>query len=200
MKPYVLITLFLIIVCSCTERKKKKEKTIQNVNQLLINYNKKDKTETNLTLSQIEQYSKNTDSLNKKEQLIEFRYPNRSRCGGLLYGYYYNDKLLLVDATEKGEFGYGNKRMYFKNDNLYKIVHKIHVADLNQFKGNYPSDLSKVHYHDTTYIIDLGTSLQFKKKHKGKIVSTKNDTIMINQLIKCGFEMKAELETERIKE
>jgi len=155
------------------------------------------------TESEVEKYVKTVDSLKNKNQLQKFFYPNMSYCGGALYGYYYQNKLVYIDAVYGGEFrNFSSRVVYFKDTIVYKIIYRQVLADWDKFIQKYPEASEKLMerkmtYTDTTFtIIPTVPAVHIITANK-KTVSKDIDSQFINQLLSCGKEMKKELETEK---
>lgn len=54
-----------------------------------------------MSASDIEAYAKTMDRLRAENNLVEVFYPNMSRCGGAVRGYYLNKQLVVIDADRK---------------------------------------------------------------------------------------------------
>ena len=158
------------------------------------------------TLSEKEntKYIKTIDSLIKKKELHKYSYPDMSACGGALDGYFYNGKLVYIDATYQGELGYSNRKIYLKDSLIYKIIYREHFAEWEKYYKNYPDDkyvfdASKMTYSDTLYTIILTNPIRFIKTSKKKIISKKINNKLLTELLTCTKEMKTELESMLIK-
>jgi hypothetical protein len=151
-----------------------------------------------LTAPEIDKYTESIDKLRAGNKLVKVFYPNMSFCGGGLYGYYLNKKLVLVDATYQAELGFSSKTYYIEHDNYVKIIYREHFAEWGKYEEKYPHDKfdfdpSKMTYTDTIYSIVFANPTIFNKKSKGKTISNKLDQSLIDRLQNCGLEMKAEL-------
>lgn len=121
-----------------------------------------------------------------------------SACGGGLYGYYHDQKLVLIDATYRAELGFSSRTIYVKDSLFVKIVYREHFAEWEKYDQKYPSDKykwnpEKMTYTDTLYTISLGSPIDFTKWAAGKVVSRKVNQELIDELICCGKEMRKEL-------
>lgn len=154
----------------------------------------------NLSESDIVKYVKKIDSLKIKNLIQKISFPDMSACGGGLDGYYYNDKLVYIDATYQAELGYSRRKMYIKDTLILKILYQKHFAEWEKYFKIYPNDKyifdpQKMTYSDTLYTIIICNPISFVKSAKKKIISKNIDQKLIDELISCGLEMKQELET-----
>lgn len=124
-----------------------------------------------------------------------------SACGGGLDGYYSNKKLVLINATYQAELGFSSRAFYFKNDSIVRIIYREHFAEWEKYEQNYPSDkyefdASRMTYSDTLYTITMTKPIVFNKQSNDTLISNlidKKSETLIEQLLKCGQEMKQEL-------
>jgi hypothetical protein len=151
--------------------------------------------------SEIENYVRAVDELKNQNRLKKMSYPNMSGCGGGLDGYYFDNKLVLIDATYQAELGFSSRAYYLEKDSVVRIIYREHFAELEKYEQNYPSDkyefdASKMTYLDALYTITLTNPILFAKQSNDKLVSNEmdeKDEKLIEQLLKCGQEMKQEL-------
>jgi hypothetical protein len=153
---------------------------------------------TTLTEPEIEKYAKTIENLKAENKLEKIFYPNMSACGGGLYGYYLDNKLVLIDATYQAELGYSSRILYINQDNFVKIIYREHFAEWEKYEQKYPSDKyefneKKMTYSDTLYKITLATPTVFKKQAGNKTISIEINQTLIDELLHCGREMKEEL-------
>jgi len=149
-----------------------------------------------------EDYSLFIDSLIFKKKLKKYYYMHKS-CGGSIKGYFKNNELVSIVASNCGEYSCYNQKIYLKENEFYKIIYTEHIAELEKFYKKYPNtelDLSKLSYSDTIYEIYLGKKINLIKKHKGNIISNEIDSILISQLLRCGKHMIQELNSTEVKE
>lgn len=151
------------------------------------------------TKSEIEDYCSKIDNLKSENDLIEVFYPNMSACGGGLYGYYQDNKLILISSTYSAELGYSSKTLYFKDDKTVKIIYREHYAEWGKYDEKYPSDKyewnpDKMTYSDTLYSISFSSPIVFKKSSYDKFVDNQIDYELIKRLTDCTEEMRNELE------
>jgi hypothetical protein len=162
---------------------------------------------TNLTLGQtvklteleIEKYARSIDKLRTEDKLVKISCPNMSRCGGGLDGYYFNKKLVLLDATYGAELGFSSKTFYIDQDKFLKVIYRECFAEWEKYGQNYPTDKfefdeTKMTYSDTVYSIILANPTVFHKKANNKIITNKIDQSLLEMLVNCGQEMKLELQ------
>lgn len=121
-----------------------------------------------------------------------------SPCGGSVYGYYQNGELLLIESRYGAELGFSSKLIYFRSNQIVKIIYWEYFAEWEKYEKKYPSDKfewdpSKMTYSDTIYTAVLAKQIFFEKKSKKKVVSQKVDRLLLNTLLTCGQQMKAEL-------
>ncbi|WP_299125373.1 hypothetical protein [uncultured Tenacibaculum sp.] len=154
----------------------------------------KQKTELlNFTIMEI-------DSLFDNGILSKKFYPNMSACGGRLYGFYYNNDLILIDSKYGAELGFSSQKIYWNGNKILKIKYREYFAEWEKYQKNYPPkkveyDPSKMTYSDTIYEITFGNKYGFKKMAKEKVISIKTDSILIEKLTDCAKQMKTELES-----
>lgn len=156
------------------------------------------------TKKQADSYIKTVDSLRTSKKLKISRYTNMSLCGGALYGYYFNDQLMYIEATFNGELGFTKKTLYLKDTMFYKIIFQEHFPEWDKYYKKYPQDTTgeidtnKMTYSDTLYTIVLTEIPIYIKTSKKKLISRNADIALINNLVACGRRMKRELESEKI--
>jgi hypothetical protein len=146
----------------------------------------------------IESYVKEISSLRTNNRLEKTFYPNMSACGGGLYGYYYNEKLVLIEATYQAEVGFSSRTMYLKDTTFIHINYREHFAEWQKYEQNYPSnkykwDVNKMTYTDTLYTISLSNPIRFSKMAGDKVISKRINQELVDELLHCGQEMKKEL-------
>lgn len=151
-----------------------------------------------LRTTDIEVYTRKVDELKAEKKLEEKFYPDMSACGGGLYGYYHDQKLVLIDATYRAELGFSSRTIYLKDTSFVKIVYREHFAEWGKYDQKYPSDKykwdpKKMTYTDTLYTISLSSPIGFTKRAGGKVISRQVNQELIDQLIRCGKEMRREL-------
>ncbi|MCX6231823.1 MAG: hypothetical protein NTZ33_09795 [Bacteroidetes bacterium] len=148
---------------------------------------------------EIQKYIKTIDSLKSKHKLLKISYPDMSDCGGGLDGYYFNNKLVLIDATYQAELGYSRRTIYLKDTLFIKIIFRKHFAEWEKYFKKYPTEKREINplkmtYTDTIHEITFCTPTIYCIKAKKKIISKKIDKDLIGILITCGQKMKKELE------
>lgn len=153
----------------------------------------------NLTISEIDSFTKIIDKHKAENKLIKVFYPNMSACGGGVDGYYQNGDLVLIDSKYQAELGYSSRIVYLKNNVILKIIYREYFAEWGKYAKNYPSDKyewnpSKMTYTDTLYTIKFSTPTNYVKSSKQKIISKKPNQDLIKNLVSCGHEMKKELQ------
>jgi hypothetical protein len=192
MKNSLKILLLILTLSSCKTETGKE--TVELKSDLEKEIKQEQKTElTDFTIAEI-------DSLFNNGILAKKFYPNMSACGGGLFGFYYNDKLKLIDSKYQAELGYSSKKIYWNGDQILKIKYREYFAEWGKYEKNYPPekieyDPSKMTYSDTIYEITFGDKFEFKKMTDNKLVSTKTDSTLIKKLTDCGKRMKTELES-----
>ena len=153
-----------------------------------------------MKVKEIETYVKEINSLKAKNKLQEVSYSDMSACDGGLYGYYYNEKLILIESTYQAEAGFSSKTIYLKEDTLFvHISYREHFAEWEKYYQKYPSekyewDPNKMTYTDTLYTIALSDPISFTKQAGDKIITKTIDTKLIDALVRCGHEMKKDLD------
>jgi hypothetical protein len=154
------------------------------------------------TPKEVETYAGSVDSLMAKRALQKYFFPNMSFCGGALYGYYYQSKLVYIDATYAGELGFTNTKVYFKDTTVYKIIYRKYVPEWTKFYSKYPNadrklEEKKMTYTDTTYTLVLSKPIAITKTARKGYSQAINEGGLSKHLLYCAYEMKKELETER---
>jgi hypothetical protein len=152
-----------------------------------------------MTEPEIENYAKSIDKLKAANKLVKTFYPNMSSCGGGLNGYYLNNKLVLIDATNAAELGFSSRTIYIDQDKFLKVVYWKHLPEWEKYEKNYPSekfeyDPTKMTYTDTVHSILLTSQTVFQKKVGNEIISNKPDNFLLEELLNCGQQMKFELQ------
>lgn len=184
---------------SCQSKKEgTTEKSIEGIEYSVTSH----ANEKKLTKNQVDSLTNEIDQLFERQLLTKYFHPNMSRCGGRLYGYFKDTSLLIIDATYQTELGFSSRKMYWHNNNIIKIIYREHFAEWAKYEENYPSDkfewdTSKMTYTDTIYQITLGDTYQMQKVVENRVISEKQDAILTNRLIDCGFAMKNELGNEK---
>jgi hypothetical protein len=150
------------------------------------------------TAAEIEKYTTSIDQLKAENKLVQISYPNMSRCGGSVHGYYMNKKLVLIDATYSAELGFSSKTIYLHLDKFLKVIYREHYAEWGKYERKYASeeqefDPSKMTYTDTVYSITFTNPTVFVKKAGNKVISKKVNNSLVESLVKCGEQMKSEL-------
>lgn len=206
MKQFLFIISSIILLLSCQSKEGRNSENSIKISENRItggdkSTNRKD-NEVWLTEHQIDSLTKEADRLFDQQLLTKYFYPNMSGCGGGLYGYYKDSTLCIIDAVYQGELGFSSRKMYWYDGRIIKINYREHFAEWARYEENYPADKfewdpNKMTYTDTIYQITLGIKYQMQKMACNKIISEKQDSILINRLLNCGFEMKKELENER---
>lgn len=151
------------------------------------------------TEPEIEKYAKSIDKLRTENKLAKVFYPNMSACGGALNGYYLDKQLVLIDATYGAELGFSSRRFYLHQGKFLKVIYREHFAEWEKYDLKYPADKfefdsSKMTYTDTVYSIFLASPTVFYKVSDSKVISNKLDQAVLNRLVRCGQEMKLELQ------
>lgn len=154
------------------------------------------------TKKQIDKYVRAVDSLKTTKKLKKYFYPEMSLWGGALYGYYQNNKLVLIDASHGGEFGANSYKIYLKDTIIYKLQYNEYWGDQDTYAKRYPKDEEidekKLTYTDTLYTLYLSARPTYIKSSRGKIISRVPSQKQIDYFLSCGHKMRAELETEKI--
>lgn len=171
-------------------------------NELSRNDSRFVRRDDNINTEQIDDLVHQLDQLFEKRLLKKYFYPNMSKCGGGLYGYYQDSLLTIIDATYQGELGFSSRRMYWKGGEIVKIIYREYFPEWDKYEEKYPAnkyawDASNMTYTDTIYHIILGDVYAMQKMAGDKLISVKLDSALIRRLIDCGYEMKNELETEK---
>lgn len=184
--------IFLILTLTSCKTEIGKSVDLKSDQKLVAE--QKQKTELlNFTIREI-------DSLFDNGILSKKFYPNMSACGGGLYGFYYNNDLILIDSKYGAELGFSSQKIYWNENKILKIKYREYFAEWGKYQKNYPPkkvkyDPSKMTYSDTIYEITFGNKYGFKKMAKEKVISIKTDSILIEKLTNCARQMKSELES-----
>ncbi|MCT4665031.1 MAG: hypothetical protein N4A45_07350 [Flavobacteriales bacterium] len=183
------ISIALSIFSSCRNEKKE----FVELKPDLVEKNNLKQKSANFIVNEI-------DSLFENGILLKKSYPSMSTCGGGVTGYYYNNELKLIDSKYNAELGFSSKKVYWSGNKILKIKYRQYFAQWRKYDKKYPHekfefDPNKMTYSDTIYKITFGDKNVFQKIASNKIISTKTDPKMIEELTNCGKRMKAELET-----
>lgn len=148
----------------------------------------------------LNEYINYVDSMKANGYLIGYNYVNMSWCGGGLSGYYAKDSLIFINSVYGREAGYTSQDVYWENGEIVHIVYQEYLPIWAEFeepsKGeNY---FARMTYTDTIYKIDLKENWKQLKISDLDTVSNKLDTTLIERLIECSYEMKRELEQDKI--
>jgi len=124
-----------------------------------------------------------------------------SECGGGFSGFYFNENLVFIDEIYRAELGFSKHQFYLKGNGFLKIIYQEHFPENEKYLKKYPLekfeyDESKMTFSDTIYNINLGINPNFQKISKGKLISTRINNDLINELVNCGNIMKKELKTD----
>lgn len=148
-----------------------------------------------LTEPEIETYVKSIDKLKAKNKLQKIYYPKMSSCGGVVHGYYFNEKLVLIDATYYSELGFSSQFLYLNQDQFVKAVCHRNIAEWEKYAQNYPADKyefdeSKMTYVDTFLTVIFSDSIYSQQQPGNASVSSE----VIEHLLGCGQRMVSELQ------
>ena len=80
------------------------------------------------------------DSLFDKGVLTKKTYPNMSRCGGGLAGFYFNNELKLINSKYQAELGYSSQKIYWDKNKMVKIIYREYFAEWEKYEKNYPPE------------------------------------------------------------
>lgn len=150
-------------------------------------------TNVALTRREIDSLVAETDRLLAGGGLKKVGYPNMSRCGGSVSGYYLQDSLKRIDARFGAELGYLERKVYWAQGRIIRIVYREYVPDWGNSERP-KSSADRVVFSDTTYIVTLGAPYAMEKMAGGRVVSSAVDTVLVDRLAGCGWEMRRELE------
>ena len=137
----------------------------------------------------------------KENKIKKYEYPNRSFYGGRLQGYFQNDSTLKYIESHMGvEFYEDHNYIYWHNENIIKIIYREHRPNWEIYRSTYTEDkyefdASKITYADTTFIISFSNKgIDFEKRVKDKIISTKIDSTLVRRRLNHGYQMRKEIE------
>ncbi|MBI1221607.1 MAG: hypothetical protein GC180_03300 [Bacteroidetes bacterium] len=170
-----------------------------NLNLLILFLTHMASTQTTpLSETEIERYVQWVDQLKVEHQLDRISYPNMSGCGGAVDGYYFNQKLVLIESIYNAELGFSSRKYYLEQDSFVKIIYHEHFADWDRYQADYPPDkfdfdASKMTYTDTLYSIFLAHPAVFYKTAGNHLISKNPEQPLLDRLLSCGQEMKNEL-------
>jgi len=155
-----------------------------------------------LTSKEIDKYTKKIDWLMLSTKLTVYSYSEMSKCSGEVNGYYYNKKLVFIDAIHAGEIGFSSQQVYIKNNEIYKITYGEYEAELENYRKENPSDslqidYGKITYTNVLYHITLSNPVIFAQESNNEFyIKTASDET-IEEFVSCAKIMMAELEKER---
>lgn len=132
----------------------------------------------------------------------KYFYPNKSHCGGAVYGFYKKGELIRIESIFDAELGYTSRNIDFKYGKIVSIKYHEFSAEWDKYSQNYPNDEGfdpkKMTYSDTLYILTIGKVQTLKKFSGKKLISTKFNEELTEKLLKCAQTMVKELETEKL--
>ena len=142
------------------------------------------------------------DSLYKAHKLDSLFYPNMSKCGGAVFGYYLNKQLVLIHSVYNAELGYTSKRVYFNKNEIVKIIYEEHKVKWEKFHQNHhpqldARDFNKMNYSNVMYTFTLKPSLKMIQFNSDTIQSEEINMDLLETLLECSKSMKKELETQQ---
>ena len=147
----------------------------------------------------IEKYVQSINHLKAENKLVKISYPNMSGCGGAVDGYYRNKKLVYIYSRYSAELGFTEKTYYIDQENILKTIYREYSAEWGKYEQTYPPDRyewdpSKMTYSDTSYSILFTCPIEMEKISDDKIINNTLEQALIDQLTRCGLEMKLELQ------
>lgn len=181
-------TILLLLLCSCNGSPKIENRTT--------------KIETVSTDESPDTVNTHHETRVKETQNIQkYFYPNKSHCGGALYGIYQEGELIRIESTFGAELGYSSKDVDLKKGKITRITYREHYADYDQYRERFPDeetiDPDRMTYTDTLYVLDFGKKSSFKKYAGKKLITTLTDEELTNRLLSCVDAMKKELASEK---
>lgn len=152
---------------------------------------------------QIDAYVRSVNSLLARKELVKYSYPQMSLCGGALHGYYYQGKLVLIEATHGGQFGANSQQVYLKDTIIYKLLNREYWGDEEAYRKNYPEDEEidpeKMRYSDTLHTVYLTEQPLFITSSRRQTISKAPDPVRLNYFLNCARFMQQELRTEKVR-
>jgi hypothetical protein len=152
------------------------------------------------TENEIKKYVKEIDALRSANKLTRLDFSEMSGCGGGVDGFYLNDNLVLIDATDSGELGFASRAVYFKDGKVVSILYREHFPEWEKYETKYGKskfDESKMTYTDTLHTIILTSHPGYTKSAGSKIISKNVDQKRIDDQLSCAEQMRKELDWER---
>jgi len=149
-----------------------------------------------LTENQVSAYVKRIDELNRTNKLKRVHYHMESKCGGGLSGYYFQNKLVFIDATHSAGNGFSRKQVYLNDTTVYRIVYQEHFVDWSKVKdGSVKETIAKA-CGDTTYTVDYLNAPDITKMSGKKYLSLNYISEHVSRLQDCALKMREELDGE----
>lgn len=150
-----------------------------------------------------EELNADLDEKRKTEKETQrYFHPQKSYCGGALYGIYQDKVLIRIESTFGGEYGYSSKDVDFEKDKIVKITYRENYAEYDKYREKYPDlesiEPEKLTYSDTVYVLEFGKVTSFKKYAGKKLISTQINKELLNNLVNCVETMKRELNREKV--
>lgn len=161
-----------------------------------------------VTESEIESYVEYVDSMVEQNLLEKREYPNMSKCGGALNGYYLNDSLVLIDAIYGAELGAIFNTWYILNGspilNKVNTVRLTEPADWDVYCRDHKNESGDCDYSflestTTTTVIKLRTTPEVSlTSDSAELWSDPIDSgAIISSSLECLIEMIRELRFAR---
>ena len=196
----VFIVYIAFLVLACETPRTKTTEIIESSELILDSIESSNK----IKLDTIEQtnYFFQIDSLFEHESLDKKSYNEMSTCGGELVGYYYKDELVYLISTYGLEFGYEERKCYFKDRVLYKIIETLHKpidGGVPEPDENGSVDWKKIiYYHEVrTILFSPDEEMTVIKDGKPITYYPESHDYYILQNKECALEMYAELNGEK---
>ena len=191
---YLLTSLILLLVISCTNRTAIKENKLADSSEFdTIEQKNSPKPEQSKQLV--------VDSIKENDAIQKYFYPQMSYCGGAVYGFYKHGELIRIESTFGSEFGYSSKNVDFENGEITQIIYKEHYVEWEKYSKKHPNedglDPKKMTYADTIYTLNFGKNNSFKKYAGKKLIGNNIHKELIDELLECVSTMKKELATEK---
>lgn len=158
-------------------------------------------------LNSIDRYTEKIDEQIERGELSEFWFPERSRCGGSLYGHYENGKLRAIKASLGVGFYQDYRTVYFDtNENILKYQFEMHWPLEEEFSEHLDFDnpdsinWDLMEYADTTWTYYFDDEIRANIYSGDELVNQSLDQDLFDSRMTCVDTMVSELDRWRVKE
>jgi hypothetical protein len=158
-----------------------------------------------LSREEIDRYCK--DIITKQEQgkLVEYLYPNISICGGMLSGWFDQDKLVIISAFNKGDFEMIHRTYYLKDSVFYAATdnRRRPILDVDEFCKTHKTkegscDFANIPYERVVTTIFLTDKLMVSLDINGVKQELPSKDWMVEKILECGKLMRSELGKKKV--